>query len=198
MLVYFFTDTFLCSDYPIVLSTLTDNYHLPGNKKRSILMSNSTTLEQESSEAAMIHYRHQQWGIEMVALLTVCALVAVLVAPYLPAPTYWAHGAAVCFLLVAWLFSSLTITIEDEQLAWHFGPGLISFKVMLDDIRSAQSVRVRWYRSWGMAPTSRGWLYSVSGRRAVLLKMTDGRHLLIGSDEPDALVKVLLQHFSCR
>ena len=196
--MYFFTDIFLCSYYSIVLFARTDKCHLPGNKKRSILMSNSTTLEQESSEATMIHYKHQQWGIEMVALLTICALVGVLVAPYLPTPTYWAHGLAVCFLLVAFLFSSLTITVEDEQLSWHFGTGLIRFKMPLDDIRSAQSVRVRWYRSWGMAPTSRGWLYSVSGRRAVLLKLTDGRHLLIGSDEPDALVKVLLQHFSCR
>ncbi len=135
-------------------------------------------------------YRHRQWGIVMIAILCICSFSAFLLAPFLPI-TYFSHWLAAILLLCAWLFSSLLITIDKTHLRWRFGPGLIRKEVPLSDCRSAQIVRIRWYRSWGIHLTSRGWLYTVGGRDAVLIKLNSGPQFIIGCNEPNALVRVL-------
>ena len=40
---------------------------------------------------------------------------------------------------------------------------------------------------WGLRRTRRGWLYNVSGFDAVLLRLTNGRSVMVGTDEPRRL-----------
>ncbi|MEM7294865.1 MAG: hypothetical protein AAF420_15910, partial [Pseudomonadota bacterium] len=103
---------------------------------------------------------------------------------------------AAVLLVIAWLFSSLLITVEDGYLRWRFGPGLLRNQASIDDIRAAHRVRLRWYRSWGIRLTRNGWLYNVTGRKAVLITMKSGKTFILGCDEPDNLVRVLLEQFS--
>jgi hypothetical protein len=135
-------------------------------------------------------YRHTQRGtLILITCLVIGALGVVL---------WWTSRRwepAVLMLVVtaatATLFSSLTIEVVDRELRWHFGPGLWSYRLPLDEIRDVAIVRNQWWNGWGirMAPGFR--LYNVSGLDAVELRLTSNDIRRIGTDDPEGLVKVL-------
>ena len=90
-------------------------------------------------------------------------------------------------LLGAWLFHSLTIEIVEGELRWRFGPGLIRKRVPLDMITSAEPVRTNVIEGWGIHLSRFGWLYNVSGFDAVAIRMKNGQHFALGTDEPETL-----------
>jgi hypothetical protein len=137
-------------------------------------------------------YQHTQagWPIRMsftalaLGLLVMCAFP-----PWGPdTRSQWAVliGAAVA-LVVGWLWSSLTIRIDDAALRFHFGLGWPRKSVPLEDIDIVEVTRTTFWEGWGVHRTRRGWLYNVSGYDAVLLRRRDGSALLVGSDEPRRL-----------
>lgn len=95
------------------------------------------------------------------------------------------------FVLCGWLFHSLTIEVADGELRWRFGPGLIRKRVALDMIVSAEPVRTNVLEGWGIHLGRYGWLYNVSGFDAVAIKMKNGQHFALGTDEPEQLVMCL-------
>jgi len=96
-------------------------------------------------------------------------------------------------LLGAWLFHSLTIEIVEGELRWRFGPGLIHKQVSLDLIVSAEPVRTNLIEGWGIHLSRFGWLYNVSGYDAVAIRLKNGQHFALGTDEPAALAAALAQ-----
>ena len=94
-------------------------------------------------------------------------------------------------LLCGWLFHSLKIEIAEGELRWRFGPGLIRKRVALDLIVSAERVRTNVLEGWGIHLSRFGWLYNVSGFDAVAIKMKNGQHFALGTDEPEKLVALL-------
>ncbi len=96
-------------------------------------------------------------------------------------------------LLSGWLFSSLTIEIADGELRWRFGPGLISKRVPLANIASANVVRTNFLEGWGIHLSRFGWLYNVSGFDAVALTTRTGKRFALGTDDPAALAKAINQ-----
>ena len=90
-------------------------------------------------------------------------------------------------ILVGWLFHSLTIEVTDDELLWRFGPGLIRKRVPLDLITSAEPVRINVIEGWGIHLSRFGWLYNVSGFDAVSIRMKNGQHFALGTDEPAVL-----------
>ncbi len=48
-------------------------------------------------------------------------------------------------------------------------------------------------QGWGIHYTSRGWLYNVSGFRAVAVKLKSGKQFLLGTDEP-AQLRAAIHH----
>ncbi len=94
-------------------------------------------------------------------------------------------------LLLAWLFGSLTVTVDDETVVATFGPGWPRKTVPLTLVRGARPVRNRWWYGWGIRYTPHGWLYNVSGLDAVELEMPGGRSLRIGTDEPERLAAAI-------
>jgi hypothetical protein len=101
-------------------------------------------------------------------------------------------AASVVMLVSAFVFSSLTIAIRDGQLSWWFGPGVVKKTVPLSTIVSAEATTTSIFNGWGIHLTTRGWLYNVSGRQAVLVTQADGKRFLLGTDEPDSLVQAIL------
>ena len=93
--------------------------------------------------------------------------------------------------LIAWLFHSLTIEISDGELRWRFGPGWIRKRVPLDLITSAEPVRTRVLEGWGIHLSRFGWLYNVSGFEAVAIRMKNGQHFALGTDESQALLAAI-------
>ena len=97
------------------------------------------------------------------------------------------------FLLgvTTWMFSSLTITVADGALSWHFGGSLFRRRVPLAEVADAEITRSTLLEGWGIHLTTRGWLYNVSGRGAVLVRLRDGKRFMLGSDEPEALLAAI-------
>lgn len=102
----------------------------------------------------------------------------------------WAVLALLAFLFVN--FCSLTVRIDEEKLSWYFGIGLLNFKMPLKEIQTVRPVRTAFMDGLGIRfRPGRGWVYSVSGFRAVDIIRKDGSRLQIGTDEPEILVDTL-------
>jgi hypothetical protein len=97
---------------------------------------------------------------------------------------------AVIFLALL-LFGTLAVAVDERQLSLRFGIGLIRRNIPLADIRSFKAVRNPWYYGWGVRFNQAGRLYNVSGLSAVDLLLNDGKHVRVGTDEPEALVGAL-------
>jgi hypothetical protein len=97
------------------------------------------------------------------------------------------------FILIAVsaVFHSLTVEVSDGELRWHFGPGLWTYRLALDEISSVSIVRNKWWNGFGirMAPGFR--LYNVSGLDAVELRLKSGDIRRIGTDDPHGLAAAL-------
>ncbi len=92
------------------------------------------------------------------------------------------------------LFANLTIEIDAERLHASFGPGLIHRTIPLQDIAAVEQVQTPWYYGWGIRWTPQGTLYNVSGKQAIKITLQNGRTVLFGTDEPDALCNALRRH----
>lgn len=138
-------------------------------------------------ETLMNTYQHTQRGkVILLAMLiaTLGALAASLASRY-------ALIVVPILVLCGWLFYSLTIEVAEGELRWRFGPGLIRKRVALDMIVSAEPVRTNVIEGWGIHLSRFGWLYNVSGFDAVAIKMKNGQHFALGTDEPEALCRAL-------
>lgn len=101
-------------------------------------------------------------------------------------------GAVVFVLCVTWvMFSTLTVSIDGQQLTLRFGPGPIRKRIALQSIQQAREVRNCWWHGWGIHWTPDGWLWNVAGLDAVELEFTDGRRFRVGTDEPQLLARAV-------
>ena len=135
-------------------------------------------------------YQHTQRGTLILILCLAGAAFAL--------ETSWRSGhwpAALIVLpvmiMVATLFSSLTVEVADQELRWHFGPGLWSYRLLLDEIEDVAVVRNQWWNGWGIRMRPGFRLYNVSGLDAVELRLASNAIRRIGTDDAEGLVKVL-------
>ena len=137
-------------------------------------------------------YKHAQVGY---LLITVMAAVMVLIGVALAnAGINWTAIVVMIVIAVALVsFSSLTVIIWENELGVRFGLGLIRKHFSLNEIESCQAVTNRWYYGWGIRLTPDGWLYNVSGFRAVEIKFRTGKKFRIGTDVPQELERAIRQ-----
>lgn len=158
---------------------------------------NFGTMASRSSAPPTRRYRHTQrnagvlvlFGLAGAGPLVSLALLGIRSIPLAPRLTLAA--AALAMIGSGLLFSALTIVVDDERLTWHFAAGLLGKSVPLADITGAEATMTRWMEGIGVHLTTRGWLYNVGGRGAVLVTLRDGKRFLLGTDEPAALVQAL-------
>jgi hypothetical protein len=100
---------------------------------------------------------------------------------------------ALSFVLlgIGWVFSQLTVSVSDEHLVWHFGGGFWTKRLNRAEITCAKPVRCKWWYGWGIRLSPLGWLYNVSGLDAVAVTGSDGKTVLIGTDDPEVLSAAL-------
>jgi hypothetical protein len=94
-------------------------------------------------------------------------------------------------VIVSFLFTSMTIEIDGEDLTWFFGPGVWRKRIPLVEIASATPVTNPWWYGWGIHKTPRGWLYNVSGLEAVEVVLKSGAMFRLGTDEAPELARIL-------
>lgn len=97
----------------------------------------------------------------------------------------------VALLLSALLFSTLTVRVTADAVAWRFGPGLIRFTLPLGEVTNVSPSRTPLWAGIGIHWIFTGWVYNVSGRDAVQLTKRDGSKLWIGTDEPELLAAAI-------
>jgi hypothetical protein len=138
---------------------------------------------------AILHYHHRQRGTLMLGVCLTGALITAVDA--------WANGwwpmTIILFgpLGAAWLFSSLTVEVNERELRWFFGPGLWIYRLRRDEIETAQVVRNHWWSGFGIRMRPGFRLYNVSGLDAVELRLKSGDVRRIGSDDPQGLTAAL-------
>ncbi|MEA2765629.1 MAG: hypothetical protein QOK07_2033 [Gemmatimonadaceae bacterium] len=134
-------------------------------------------------------YRHTQIGYLTLIVILVAAVGIVATLPDDVRPVVL--GVAGLMVIIAILFSSLTVAVGDGELRFHFGPGFWRKRIALSDVKAATPTQSRWWEGWGIRITPRGMLYNVSGTGAVEIELRSGRQFRIGTDEPEALVQAI-------
>jgi len=145
----------------------------------------------------MIHYEHTQRPSIVYVLAFAGLALAIAV---LALEGNYSGMIIILFIpLLMFLFSgSLTVRLDETTLTVFFGIGIIRRRFPLADLMSCEQTRTRWYEGWGIHPTVRGWLFNIAGRDAVIFTRRDGRHFLVGTDEPQRLQAAILQAMSVR
>jgi hypothetical protein len=137
-------------------------------------------------------YQHTQFAYLIVVFMAIIVLPSLLVASFTQPTQAWPVAAmAILLILFAWLFSSLKIEVNEENLVFWFGPGWLRRIIPLAEIVSCKIVRNPWYYGWGIHMTPKGWIYNVSGLRGVEIVLTSGKTLRLGTDEPQALANAI-------
>ena len=140
----------------------------------------------------VVRYQHTQLGTVMVLTLVLGAIFFAAMAYTLPTPGRWGLLAGgVLLIFVAWLFSSLTISVSDSELQWRFGPGLFSYRMALADIAGVSIVRNSALSGFGIRMRPGFRLYNVSGLDAVELRLKNGDIRRIGTDDARGLAAAL-------
>jgi hypothetical protein len=147
-------------------------------------------------------YKHRQVGWAMIGVFAII-MAGIVVAIAIVSARLAQDGATVVisallgtlFLLAAILicFCTLTVTITPEKLTLSFGPGIIRKSIQLSTIALASPVMNKWWYGLGIHITKYGWLYNVSGLKAVEIRTWSGGSLRIGTDEPEVLCLAIEQ-----
>ena len=143
-------------------------------------------------------YRHTQVGyvtmisIALAIMLELGVLLLILLLGGMSWFAFW-FIMAVVVLLVALLcvFSTLTAIVDETCVTASFGPGLLKFSYPLQDIVSAKAVFNSWRYGYGVRLLKTGWLYNVSGLKAVEITLKSGRAHRIGTNEPEKLARAI-------
>ena len=135
-------------------------------------------------------YSHKQPGAAMLWCIGLALVVLLII--FGPAAAHPALLVVLGFLvLVAVMFSSLTVEVTASSLVFWFGPGVLRKQVPLAEIKGVEVVRNPWYWGLGWRLTPRGMLYNVSGLDAVEITRRDGSRFRLGTDQPERLARAL-------
>jgi len=147
-----------------------------------------------------ILYTHRQFGRTMffiaigvaVLLAGIAALVVSSSGAAARGPGFWVTMllSAAVTLSVLLLFSSLRVTVTEDRVNWQFGPGVLTFSTQVGDITHVEIVHPPLIYGIGIRVTPKGWLYNVSGGKAVAIT-TGKKTVQIGSDDPDGLMRAI-------
>ncbi|MDD4983897.1 MAG: hypothetical protein PHH82_03615 [Candidatus ainarchaeum sp.] len=149
-----------------------------------------------------MNYKHTQIGYLM--LIVTLAVLVLFVWTYITAsaepPSYYSGtnfaftAIMVLILFILASFASLQVIIDEKYLRIKFGYGIFRKKFLLNEIKSAKTVKNHWCYGWGIRRWfwPKMWIYNVSGFDAVEIKLKNGKTYRIGTDEPKKLEEAIL------
>lgn len=135
-------------------------------------------------------YKQTQFGY-LIATLLIIGAILILLLMKIYGFDWIAFIVLIFLILCLLLFSTLTISINNDILEISFGIGLIRKKFLLKDIESCRIVKNPWYYGWGIRLTPYGWLYNVSGLYAAEIVLKTGKRYRIGTNAPNELEKAI-------
>lgn len=90
-------------------------------------------------------------------------------------------------------YMKLIVEVRNNGVLIRFFPlhsRFISFD-NLDNYEVRKYHPIREYGGWGIRWGSKGWAYNVSGNKGVQLELSNGKHVLIGSQNPEKLAEMI-------
>ncbi len=144
-----------------------------------------------------VKYRHTQIGWTTVIALCIGLALMLMVFGrmtrlFIP-PTGFV-ALIVFFSALMMVFSFLTTEVDSHEFRAKFGVfGWPGKSAELNDIAGVLPTRLSLTSGWGIRITTRGWLFNVSGRGAVIVGLVSGKQFLIGTDEPEKLADAINQ-----
>ena len=138
-------------------------------------------------------YKHKQWGLVVIAVLPVVAAIVLIMNDL--GHTMPAAGLGVLFgvLTVAcFMFSSMTIEVNESEINWYFGPGVFRKTLPLEEVGSCMKVKNPIWMGFGIHAFGTGWIYNVSGLWGVEIELKGGSLIRLGTDEPNYLCQAIM------
>jgi transcriptional regulator with XRE-family HTH domain len=137
-------------------------------------------------------YRHTQRGDYILLVLSTLAIVVLtLQTAYSHLPPWVLVPIFASLIIPAVLFYSMTIEVNEHEVAWYFGPGFWHKTVALEEIAECRAVENPLWWGFGIRTFGTGWLYNVSGLLGVELCLKSGAKVRLGTDEPNYLVEAI-------
>jgi hypothetical protein len=133
-------------------------------------------------------YRHSQPGYLMIVVGMVLAATGAIMCAFGLKPLGIIFVVAGAFIFV--FGYKLTVEIENGFLRLWFGPGVFWKTISLEQISYCEPYRGV-ICGWGIRWCPDGWLYNVSGLKAVTIVFKSGKKIYIGTDEPQQLIEAI-------
>jgi hypothetical protein len=134
-------------------------------------------------------YEHRQVGwVTIIVLFAIAVLICVAAAITEPSERTLSYSMVPILLVVAALFSSLTVRVTERHLMWYFGMPGIGRRVALSDITSIRAIKTTILEGWGIHLTWHGWVWNVAGFNAVQIVLRSGMRFAVGTPEPQAVI----------
>lgn len=134
-------------------------------------------------------YKNTQIGTAMLIIFGLVFSLLVFASISEPQESIW--FAYVIVGVVSLLFSSLTISVDYQEIKWFFGPKFWNKYLLSSKLESAKIIETKWYYGFGIRLISTGWLYNVSGLMAVELILKDKTTVTLGTNDAKSLLKVI-------
>lgn len=143
-------------------------------------------------------YKHTQIGyVVLTSFVVLFGFIYFMTKTATPDLGLVINSVSYVFLLLVVLFCCLTVSVDDRYLMASFGIGLFRRKILLSEIKSAETTKNKWYYGWGIRYLGTdGWMFNISGLDAVKLELKNGKKFRIGTDEPAKLVAALKSSMS--
>lgn len=136
-----------------------------------------------------MHYQNKQIGTELLVVMGAAIILVSLMALDKNNEIIW--PVIIVIGLISFLFHSLNINVNGNEINWSFGPGFWRKSVKLEAVNSVKVITTKWYYGLGIRYIPSGWLYTVSGTSAIQLELKDGSKINLGTNDPDNLVKAI-------
>lgn len=106
--------------------------------------------------------------------------------------TYLYAFLVVIFLICILTFYKLTIIVDNTSVSFKLGIGIFGKSYNLSKIASCKPVKNCWIYGVGIHMIPGGWLYNVSGFKAIELRFKDSTRVIrIGTNKPDEIAGVI-------
>lgn len=132
----------------------------------------------------------QRWRRGIITIVVIASGWPVVVFPSWSAFVWCVIGTGLA-IGITHLFAHMRVTVDNTAVIVKFTTGWPQRRVALDDIVRTSVVTMSAVHGWGIRAVPGGWLWRAGGRRAVRLDRVSGRALIIGNDEPEALVAAI-------
>lgn len=115
--------------------------------------------------------------------LPLISLIVILISPFIVAT-------------ILLMFAKMSITVDNTKIRLVFWWGLPKKEIQINDIRSVELHELSYWWGTGVGMVKQGSMWRAGGKTAVLVKQSNGKSVIIGSDNPDELLQAIHSRLS--